>query len=90
MFCDGIRPGCDLTELDRDFNFKEANMESFATLGDSSSKKPVTNNVSSSHTRVNTRNLPKIDSKTSSFIPNESSLLPPIVHVVKAGIYIIF
>lgn len=70
MFCDGIRPGCDLTELDYDFNYKESQ---------SSSRKPP---PPSKHNR----NLPKMDSKTNCYVPSEDNCLPPTVNVVKSEI----
>lgn len=73
MFCDGIRPGCDLTELDYDFNYKASQ---------TSSSKPTPQNLTS---KIN-RNLPKTDPKTNSYIPNEENSLPPTVNVLKSDI----
>lgn len=70
MFCDGIRPGCDLTELDYDFNYKATQTSS-----------KVAQNV----TKPN-RNLPKTDQKTNSYIPNEDNCLPPTVNILKSEI----
>lgn len=68
MFCDGIRPGCDLTELDYDFNYKETQ---------STSRTPA-------KTAKHNRNLPKIDAATGCYIPTEDDTLPPTVNVVKS------
>lgn len=85
MFCDGIRPGCDLTELDRDFNYKDQQQQQQLTDAGttSSSNKRHGNNVNTPG-RAN-RNLPKIDTKTLSYIPSEENSLPPIVNVLKSG-----
>lgn len=73
MFCDGIRPGSDLTNLDNDFNYAESR-------GATSSKK------SSGHviTKVN-KNVPCLDPATKSFIPYSDGGLPPTVTFYKSG-----
>lgn len=72
MFCDGIRPGCDLTELDYDFNYK-------ATQTSSKSNHQQ-------HVNKPNRNLPKVDLKTNSYIPSEDNCLPPTVNILKSEI----
>lgn len=71
MFCDGIRPGSDLTNLDNDFNYNN-------TI----TKKLEKNNTSAG--KIN-RNLPIIDSETNTFIPKSENSLPPTVKVNKSG-----
>lgn len=72
MFCDGIRPGCDLTELDYDFNYKATQ---------TSTSKPATHPP----VKIN-RNLPKLDPKSNSYIPSEENSLPPTVNILKSEI----
>lgn len=72
MFCDGIRPGSDLTNLDNDFNYNN-------TI----TKKLEKNNASASG-MIN-RDLPLIDSETKTFIPKNENSLPPTVTVNKSG-----
>ncbi|CAG9820534.1 unnamed protein product [Phaedon cochleariae] len=72
MFCDGIRPGSDLTNLDNDFNYNNTK-----------TKKLEKNNTSAG--KIN-RNLPIIDSETNTFIPKNENSLPPIVTISKTDI----
>lgn len=71
MFCDGIRPGSDLTHLDNDFNYNNT-----------VTKKLEKNNISA--VKLN-RNLPIIDAETNTFIPKNENSLPPTVLVNKTG-----
>lgn len=71
MFCDGIRPGSELTNLDNDFNYNESR-----SSGRKGSSPPPP--------KVN-RNTPAIDANTKSFIPNAENCLPPTVTVFKSG-----
>lgn len=75
MFCDGIRPGSDLTDLDNDFN----NYESATAL-----KKNVVSSGGSTSGKIN-RNVPLIDAETKSFIPVSENSLPPTVTFYKSG-----
>lgn len=72
MFCDGIRPGSDLTNLDADFNYSQSNLQN-----KSSKAVPSTNTYS--------KNLPIIESETKSFIPALENSLPPTVNIYKSG-----
>ncbi|KAF2882827.1 hypothetical protein ILUMI_23339 [Ignelater luminosus] len=72
MFCDGIRPGSELTNLDNDFNYNESR-----SSGKKGSSPPPP--------KVN-RNTPAIDANTKSFIPNAENCLPPTVTVFKSDI----
>lgn len=76
MFCDGIRPGSDLTNLDNDFNYSTS-----AASGDGTE-------TSKSHKR----NVPVLDSDTKSYIPASEDCLPPTVTFYKSGklIYYLF
>lgn len=94
MFSDGIRPGCDLTELDETWNVRSSN-DSNGNLRKSSSSRRVqtppgealTDSKMSKKMKNNSLNLPPIDPKTSSYIPTQGkgkdisatdNLLPPI------------
>ncbi|CAL1677440.1 unnamed protein product [Lasius platythorax] len=79
MFSDGIRPGCDLTELDTCWDpkpsyRKQGNKRIFAsgsTLTDTTTRKQ-------SH--------PLLDNITNSYIPHDPNLLPPNVTIHKGQI----
>lgn len=71
MFCDGIRPGSDLTNLDNDFNYNNTFTKKLEKTNTSAGK-------------IN-RNLPLIDSETNTFIPKNENSLPPTVCVNKTG-----
>lgn len=73
MFCDGIRPGSDLTNLDNDFNYNNT-----------FTKKLEKNNTPIG--KLN-RNLPLIDSETNTFIPKNENSLPPMITLNKSGEY---
>lgn len=78
MFCDGIRPGSDLTNLDNDFNYNEARTSTQTTSKKSSTPQalpPKTN-----------KNLPLVDATTKSFIPSSENSLPPTVTLFKSDI----
>ncbi|KAI4455345.1 zinc finger fyve domain-containing protein [Holotrichia oblita] len=82
MFCDGIRPGSDLTKLDTDFNYNsQCGGSSTSTSTSTLTKKPV--QVTASKTN---RNVPMIDPQTKSFIPSGNDCLPPTVTVFKSDI----
>lgn len=83
MFCDGIRPGSDLTKLDTDFNYTSQQSGGSSTSA-VISKKPV----QAAASKVN-RNVPVIDPQTKSFIPAGNDCLPPTVTVFKSGVYLI-
>lgn len=70
MFCDGIRPGSDLTNLDVDFNYSQV--------------KIGTKKQSANVTKSN-KNLPLLENETKSFIPVSESSLPPTVIIYKSG-----
>ncbi|XP_074041689.1 zinc finger FYVE domain-containing protein 9-like [Leptinotarsa decemlineata] len=72
MFCDGIRPGSDLTNLDNDFNYNNTK-----------TKKLEKNNSSIGKVNIN---LPIIDSETNTFIPKSENSLPPLVTRCKTDI----
>ncbi|CAH1995527.1 unnamed protein product [Acanthoscelides obtectus] len=74
MFCDGIRPGSDLTNLDNDFNYNNTK-----------TKKLEKNSTSACAGKIN-RHLPIIDSQTNSFIPSNENNLPPTVTFCKTEI----
>lgn len=73
MFCDGIRPGSELTNLDNDFNYNEARgLHGKKSTSPSTTVKPH-------------KNTPPIDPSTKSFIPVDENGLPPTVTVFKSG-----
>ncbi|XP_025160355.1 uncharacterized protein LOC105187269 isoform X2 [Harpegnathos saltator] len=79
MFSDGIRPGCDLTELDTCWDLKppyrkQGNKRIFAS--------------GSTSTDVATRRQshPPLDNTTNSYIPHDPNLLPPTVTIHKGQI----
>nr|CAI5863923.1 unnamed protein product [Callosobruchus analis] len=74
MFCDGIRPGSDLTNLDNDFNYNNTK-----------TKKLEKNSTSACAGKIN-RHLPIIDSQTNTFIPSSENNLPPTVTFCKTEI----
>ncbi|KAJ8981926.1 hypothetical protein NQ317_002096 [Molorchus minor] len=71
MFCDGIRPGSDLTNLDNDFDYNNAKSK----VDKTNVKPPKTN-----------RNLPVLDPETNTFIPIGEADLPPTVTICKTDI----
>lgn len=78
MFCDGIRPGSDLTNLDTDFNYSEAKTSSSAL-------KKLSSNTTQSTPVKHNKNLPLEDPVTKSFIPADETSLPPTVTLFKSG-----
>ncbi|KAJ8911303.1 hypothetical protein NQ315_016997 [Exocentrus adspersus] len=74
MFCDGIRPGSDLTSLDNDFEYNNTKSKKAEKTGAvAAAPKPK-------------KNLPTVDPETNTFIPNSESALPPTVTVCKTDI----
>ncbi|XP_014235930.1 zinc finger FYVE domain-containing protein 9 isoform X2 [Trichogramma pretiosum] len=76
MFSDGIRPGCDLTELDTawDWNPPIRKSGSRRTVGEfsaSASKRP---------------NCPPLDTITNSYIPSEANVYPPTVTILRGQV----
>ncbi|KAF5280477.1 hypothetical protein FQA39_LY18058 [Lamprigera yunnana] len=72
MFCDGIRPGSELTNLDNDFNYHDPR------------KLDLTK--STNVTLRENKNGITVDSVTKSFIPISDNGLPPVVKVYKSDI----
>ncbi|XP_058796038.1 uncharacterized protein LOC131666946 isoform X3 [Phymastichus coffea] len=77
MFSDGIRPGCDLTELDTSWDWKPA------TIRKNNSRRSVGYTASSLHKK---QNCPPIDLATNSYIPHDPEALPPTVTIHKGQI----
>lgn len=73
MFCDGIRPGSDLTNLDNDFDYNNTKTKKLEKTG-APPPKPK-------------RNMPVVDPETNTFIPSNENCLPPTVIVSKTGIF---
>ncbi|XP_011058653.1 PREDICTED: uncharacterized protein LOC105148558 [Acromyrmex echinatior] len=79
IFSDGIRPGCDLTELDTCWDpklpyRKQGNKRIFA------SGSVLTD------TAMRRQNHPPLDNTTNSYIPHDSNLFPPTVTIHKGQI----
>lgn len=82
MFCDGIAPGSDLTNLDQDFNYN----------ADIKSDKPIEESIKKEEKPQSTlpgtktsRNQPKIDQETGCYIPVSETKLPPTISINKSG-----
>lgn len=74
MFCDGIRPGSDLTNLDNDFDYNNTK-----------TKRSEKSSMTAGNPK---RNLPAVDPETNTFIPTNENCLPPTVTISKTGIYL--
>ncbi|XP_053598202.1 uncharacterized protein LOC103569891 isoform X2 [Microplitis demolitor] len=79
MFSDGIRPGCDLTELDASWDLKPP----YRKVGSKRVPSPGTQSTSSTAKR---QNLPPLDPHTNSYIPQDVNMLPPTVTIHKGQI----
>lgn len=75
MFSDGIRPGCDLSELDENWNMKPS-----SSSGSRSSRSGRVSTPTGSSDRKNKfqANYPVVDERNKSFIPSSGNQLPPI------------
>ncbi|KAF7283627.1 smad anchor for receptor activation isoform X2 [Rhynchophorus ferrugineus] len=83
MFCDGIAPGSDLTNLDQDFNYNP----------DIKSDKPLDETVKKDEKIQSivpgikiSRNQPKIDQETGCYIPVSETKLPPTISINKTDV----
>ncbi|XP_015183486.1 PREDICTED: zinc finger FYVE domain-containing protein 9 isoform X3 [Polistes dominula] len=79
MFSDGIRPGCDLTELDSSWDLKPP----YRKTG---SKRVSASDTSSISSGSKKQNLLPLDPNTNSYIPQDPNLLPPTVTIHKGQI----
>lgn len=79
MFCDGIRPGSDLTNLDQDFNYNDSRKSTSGVAVKKASSQPA------QQIKLN-KNLPMVDPVTQSFIPENENCLPPTVTTYKSDI----
>ncbi|XP_071876102.1 smad anchor for receptor activation isoform X1 [Bombus fervidus] len=79
MFSDGIRPGCDLTELDMSWDLKPPYRKS-------GSKRIPTPGSSAPSTSVKKQNLPRFDPNTESYVPQDPNALPPTVTIHKGQV----
>ncbi|XP_012257524.2 zinc finger FYVE domain-containing protein 9 isoform X1 [Athalia rosae] len=80
MFSDGIRPGCDLTELDSSWDPKPPYRKP------RNKRLPTPPGPSSTSTMAKRQNLPPLDPNTNSYIPQDPNLLPPTVTIHKGQI----
>ncbi|XP_076243285.1 smad anchor for receptor activation isoform X3 [Calliopsis andreniformis] len=74
MFSDGIRPGCDLTELDMSWDLKPSYRKS-------GNKRIPTPGSSVPSTSVKRQNLPRLDPNTECYVPQDANALPPTVTI---------
>ncbi|KAF7993445.1 hypothetical protein HCN44_010040 [Aphidius gifuensis] len=79
MFSDGIRPGCDLTELDVTWDPKPP----YKKLG---SKRVATVDGQSTSSMIKKQNLPPLNPYTNCYIPQDKNILPPTVTIHKGQI----
>ncbi|KZC14829.1 Zinc finger FYVE domain-containing protein 9 [Dufourea novaeangliae] len=79
MFSDGIRPGCDLTELDMSGDTKPL----YRKPG---SKRAPTPGSSMPSTSIKRQNLPRLDPNTESYVPQDPHILPPTVTIHKGQV----
>ncbi|XP_014469473.1 PREDICTED: uncharacterized protein LOC106741712 isoform X3 [Dinoponera quadriceps] len=79
MFSDGIRPGCDLTELDTCWDLKPP----YRKQGN---KRIFASGSTSTDAATRKQSHPPLDSTTNSYIPHDSNLLPPTVTIHKGQI----
>ncbi|XP_044594588.1 zinc finger FYVE domain-containing protein 16 isoform X3 [Cotesia glomerata] len=79
MFSDGIRPGCDLTELDASWDLKPP----YRKVGNKRIPSPGAQSTSATAKR---QNLPPLDPHTNSYIPQDVNMLPPTVTIHKGQI----
>ncbi|CAL7940041.1 unnamed protein product [Xylocopa violacea] len=79
MFSDGIRPGCDLTELDMSWDLKPPYRKS-------GSKRIPTPGSSVPSTSSKKQNLPRLDPITESYVPQDPNALPPTVTIHKGQV----
>lgn len=83
IFCDGIRPGSDLTNLDTDFNYNNNNDNNTATSTGSSSG--TRKRSSDENKSMSMKSSSYYDAETRSFIPKDDNMLPPVVRIFKTG-----
>lgn len=90
MFCDGIAPGSDLTNLDQDFNYHPDSKKANKTPTETVEVEKMTNVQEKAVSVIPTakigRNQPKIDEETGCFIPKSETSLPPSISINKTDI----
>ncbi|XP_011341130.1 uncharacterized protein LOC105281542 isoform X2 [Ooceraea biroi] len=79
MFSDGIRPGCDLTELDTCWDPKPP----YRKQGN---KRVLASGSALADTAMRRQSHPPLDNVTNSYIPHDPNLLPPTVTIHKGQI----
>ncbi|XP_020295778.1 uncharacterized protein LOC109860825 [Pseudomyrmex gracilis] len=79
IFSDGIRPGCDLTELDTCWDPKPP----YRKQGN---KRVFMSGSTLTDTVMRKQSHPPLDSVTNSYIPHDSNLLPPTVTIHKGQV----
>ncbi|XP_076168170.1 smad anchor for receptor activation isoform X1 [Ptiloglossa arizonensis] len=79
MFSDGIRPGCDLTELDMSWDLKRPYRKLTSMI-------IPTPGSSVPSTSVKRPNLPRLDPNTESYVPQDPNALPPTVTIHKGRV----
>lgn len=76
IFSDGIRPGCDLTELDNNWDAKN-NESGGSKRGKNRVQTPPGTNLHEKQFKINIK-LPPMDPDNKSYIPKKENALPPI------------
>ncbi|XP_066149180.1 zinc finger FYVE domain-containing protein 9 [Euwallacea fornicatus] len=79
MFCDGIAPGSDLTNLDQDFNYNPEAKTNRSPVRPKEATKETESVQPVVVAPKITKNMPKIEESTGSFIPKSETSLPPTV-----------
>ncbi|CAK9799311.1 Zinc finger FYVE domain-containing protein 9 [Anthophora quadrimaculata] len=78
MFSDGIRPGCDLTELGISWDLKLYRKSEGKRISAAGSSVPSIS--------TKKQNVPRLDPNTESFVPQDPAALPPTVTIHKGQV----
>lgn len=82
IFSDGIRPGCDLTELDENWSGLKPGSSSRSSSNRRIQSPPGTSDKDDKKIKFNT-NMPVKDELNNSFIPGKENQLPPVYSQMK-------
>uniref|UniRef100_A0A336M7I6 CSON013165 protein n=1 Tax=Culicoides sonorensis TaxID=179676 RepID=A0A336M7I6_CULSO len=77
IFSDGIRPGCDLTELDSNWDAKTGDSNSGSKRSKNRVQTPPGTNLHEKQFKINIK-LPPMDPDNKSYIPKKENAIPPI------------
>lgn len=84
IFSDGIRPGCDLTELDENWSGLKPGTSSRSSSNRRIQSPPGTSDINDKKIKFNT-SLPAKDELNNSFIPGKENQLPPVYSQMKTA-----